>query len=111
MRKNRQCSCCGTQYTYCPDCGGADRLKPTWYADFCCEDCKELWLTATKFNMNLMTKQEAAEIISHLSLKDKTAYVACVQKDLENIFAKEDKNKAAKKAEAHEVVNKTEEIK
>lgn len=109
MRKNRQCSCCGVQYTYCPDCGGADRLKPTWYADFCSENCKDLWSTATKFNMGMMTKQEAAEIISSLSLKDRETYVPCIQRDLANIFDTESKKPAAKAAKSHEVFDKTEE--
>lgn len=109
MRKNRQCICCGTQYTYCPDCGGVDRMKPTWYAEFCCEECKELWLTATKYNMQLITKEEAAKILSGLTLKDKSEYADCVQRDLANIFAEEPKAKAPKATKSHAVVNKTEE--
>jgi len=117
MKKNRKCICCNTQYTYCPDCGGADRLKESWYSEFCSSECKDLWLTATKFNMQLVTKQEAAKIISDLNLKDKSEYVSCVQRDLKNILAEEPKPKRTKTAakepvvketESHEVVNKTE---
>lgn len=105
-RKNRQCTCCNTQYSYCPDCGGADRLKESWYSEFCCVECKDLWLTAIKYNMQLLTKEEAAKIISNLSLKDKSEYVDCVQRDLENIL--EPKKSKATKSKSHEVVNKTE---
>lgn len=104
MRKNRKCICCETQYTYCPDCGGPDKLKPTWYAEFCSEDCKELWLTATKYNMQLITKDEAAKIISDLTLKDKSEYVDCVQRDLTNILSATPKTKASKAIKSHEVV-------
>ena len=122
MRKNRQCICCSAEYSYCPDCGGHDRFKESWYSTFCSEDCKDLWLTATKFNMGMLEKQDAKDIISALNLKDKSEYVECVQRDLNNIFAadEEPKPKRGKRAEAHildevlnveshEVVNKTEE--
>lgn len=89
MRKNRQCICCSTEYTYCPDCNGSDRLKPSWYSEFCREDCKDLWLTATKFNMGMLEKKDAKDIISSLNLKDKSEYVACVQRDLEVIFSED----------------------
>lgn len=115
MKKNRECICCNTQYSYCPSCGGSDRFKESWYSEFCSVDCKDLWMTATKYNMQMLTKEEAKEIIKTLNLKDKSEYVKCVQKDLENIFYEEVKQEekpqkhAAKAAKAHEVVNKTEE--
>ena len=79
-------------------------MKPAWYAEFCCEDCKELWLTATKYNMQLVTKEEAAKIISGLTLKDKSEYVDCVQRDLTNILSATLKTKASKTTKSHEVV-------
>ena len=117
MQKNRKCICCSTQYSYCPTCDSADKLKPSWHSEFCSEDCKELWNTATKFNMGLIEKSDAKEIISILSLKDKSAYVACIQRDIDKILAEEPKPKRGKRAELklleeiadlHEVVNKTE---
>lgn len=112
MKKNRQCICCSTRYSYCPDCNGSDRLKPSWHSEFCGEDCKELWQIATRFNMGLIKKQDAKEMISILDLKDKSEYVECIQRDIENIFAEEPK-KRGKRAElnlidemsdSHEVV-------
>lgn len=84
-KKNRTCICCGTQYEYCPTCG-ADKLKPKWYSDFCCEECKDLWETAVRFNMNILSKDEAKEVILGLSLKPQIKYVACIQRDLKNIL-------------------------
>lgn len=86
MRKNRKCICCSTEYSYCPDCNGVDKLKPSWHTEFCSEDCKDLWAAATKFNMDMISKEEAQEIIVNLNLKDKSEYVKCVQRDLDNIF-------------------------
>ena len=98
MVKNRKCSTCGKEYSYCPDCSGPDRLKPSYFAEFCCEDCMTIWTTATKYNMNKLTKSEAKEIISKLTLKPTEEYVACVQRDLKVILAEEPKSKRSKKA-------------
>ena len=92
-RRDRQCLCCGTKYSYCPTCS-TDKLKPTWMTEFCSESCKELFETATKYNLKKLTKSEAKEIIEKLELKEKSAYVGCIQKDLENILTEE---KAVKK--------------
>ena len=87
-RRDRQCLCCGTKYSYCPTCS-TDKLKPTWMTEFCSESCKELFETATKYNLKKLTQSEAQEIIEKLELKEKSAYVECIQKDLENILTGE----------------------
>lgn len=96
--KTRKCLSCGKKYDFCPDCRGADRLAPAWKAEFCCEDCKTLWSTATKFNMGKLTKVEAKAIISKLELKPADQYAACIQRDLKNILAEEPKFKRGKRA-------------
>lgn len=100
---NRKCICCGTRYSYCPSCSNADRLAPSWKAEFCSETCKDLWLTATRFNMGKITKQEAQEIIKSLPLKPNTEYVACVQRDLDIILKEEPKPKRTKRTMAQPV--------
>ena len=116
-KRDRSCLCCGTKYQYCPTCSN-DRMKPTWMTEFCEESCKELWTVATKFNMQMLTKEEAKEAISALKLKDKSVYVDCVQRDLENIMAEEKIEKPvveekiedaykSKKKFKHEVVTET----
>ena len=93
MVNRRKCLCCGKQYDFCPSCSRRDALLPAWHATFCCDECKTLWETATKYNLNKVTKDEAMQIISALNLKDKTEYVACIQRDLNNIFKEETKQK------------------
>ena len=131
--KNKQCLCCSNKFSYCPDCSKADALKPSWASTFCSEDCMTIWTTATKYNLNKITKSEAKSIISKLTLKPTEQYVTCVQRDLGVILAPESKPKRAKRVEikpiddaipetiietvkdiilneeSHEVVNKTEE--
>ena len=87
-RRDRKCLCCGEKYSYCPTCS-IDKGKPTWMTEFCSSDCMTLWTAATKFNMNLINKSEAKEIIEKLELKERSEYVECVQRDLEVIMEQE----------------------
>ena len=97
MASNRKCICCGEKYQYCPSCGN-DRLKETWYSAFCSETCKDLWKTLSEYSMELINKSQAIALINTLPLKDKSKYVACVQRDLGKLFEKEVKrNKSVKK--------------
>lgn len=41
MAKNRTCFICGNKYDYCPTCD-RDRLKPSWYALFCNDNCYKI---------------------------------------------------------------------
>lgn len=93
----RKCLTCGTKYSFCPDCSGSDRLAPTWKSEFCCEDCTTIWTTATQYNMNILSKKEAKEIISAIALKPMDNYASCVQRDLKVILAEEPKAKRVKK--------------
>lgn len=86
---NRKCLCCNERYNYCPNCSGADRLAPSWKAEFCSETCKDLWLTCTRYNMQRLTKQEAQDVIKSLPLKPVSEYVQCVQRDLGVILKEE----------------------
>ena len=127
---SRKCTCCNEKYDYCPSCGN-DRLKPSYFSVFCSESCKDLWTTLSKVSMGMLTKPEAVEIINSLSLKDKSEYVDCVQRDMEKVLKKEIKSKKtqglvipkavveksiedvsteeSQPSESHEVVNKIEE--
>lgn len=100
---NRKCICCSTRYSYCPSCSRADALLPSWHAEFCSEECMTLWTTATKYNMNRITKTEAKDIISNLKLKPTSEYATCVQRDLEKILQEEKKSKRGKRIEVNPV--------
>lgn len=97
--QNRKCYACQQSYSYCPNCSGSDKLAPSWKAQFCSESCVQLWTTLTKYNMNLMNKPEAKEIISGLDLKPLDVYVACVQRDYEKVMTEDKKPKRGKRAE------------
>lgn len=100
---NRKCTCCNERYSYCPSCSGADRLAPSWKAEFCSETCKDLWLTCTRFNMQRLTKQEAQDVIKSLPLKSITEYAQCVQRDLGVILKEDSKLKRGKRIVAQPI--------
>lgn len=117
MAKSRKCYLCGEKYQYCNTCS-QDKNKPAWMAEFHDENCKTIFDICTRFNMKLLTKDEAKEALSKCDFSNKSNFKDYAQKDIDNIFV-EDKKPAVEKAvkapvapkaaKAHEVVNKTEE--
>lgn len=93
-KHNRVCMACGEKYSYCPSCSRTDALKEPWHATFCCEDCRTIWKTLTKFSMGLLSKIDAKEILSKIELKPIETYAECVQRDLAKVMA-EDKSMVA----------------
>ena len=98
-KSNRTCIACQTKYNYCPSCSRADALKPAWYSEFCSESCKDLWLTLTKYNMSMLSKEEARAIILNLDLNSIDTYVDCVKRDYNKVMAEEKKLKRNKRIE------------
>jgi tRNA G26 N,N-dimethylase Trm1 len=118
-RRDRECYLCGKEYQYCPTCS-QDKMKPTWMAEFHDENCKNIFDFCTRFNMELMTKEEAKEALEKCDLSNKENFKSYVKEDIANIFYEEVKKEnkpvqegfkkfSAKQQKAHEVVNKTEE--
>lgn len=58
-----------------------------------------IWTTCTKFNMGRLTKSEAKEIISALTLKPISEYAPCVQRDLGIILKEDPKPRRSRRAE------------
>lgn len=80
---NRECKVCGVQYSYCPTCS-SDAKKPKWMKMFDCEDCKKIFDVATRFNTNVITKEEAQTQLAGVNT-NKT-FSEQIKKDLFNIF-------------------------
>ena len=89
-RKTRECKVCGQKYKYCPTCS-QDKNKPSWMALLHEENCMKIWDICTRFNMELMSKEEAKEAILKCDLSKKETFVDFVQKDIENILFEEPK--------------------
>lgn len=101
--RNKTCYLCGSRYKYCSTCS-QDRMKPSWMGEFHSEDCKDIFDICTRFNMDMLTKEQAQKELAKCDLSNKKNFKSYVQKDLEVIF-EEDKaveQNTAKKQ--HEVV-------
>ena len=96
---NKTCLACRIKYNYCPSCSVADRIAPSWKSEFCSESCKDLWMALTRYNMSMLSKEEAKSIILELDLKPIDAYVDCVKRDYNIIMAEEKKPKRNKRIE------------
>lgn len=124
-RRTRECYLCSSKYEFCPTCS-QDKNKPAWMAEFHSESCKSIFDICTRFNMKLLTKEEAKAALEKCDLSNKESFKDYVQRDLVNIFAEDEEPKKRSKKpetkiidklvdikpiieESHEVVNKTEE--
>ena len=87
-RRSRKCYLCGTNYNYCPTCS-TDLTKPTWMSEFHSEDCMKIFDTCTRFNMEMMSKSEAQEVLNSCDLSNRSNFKSYVQHDLEVIFAED----------------------
>lgn len=97
-RRTRECYLCGEKYSYCPTCS-QDKNKPSWMAEFHSENCKNIFDIATRFNLQLLTKEEAKSAMEQCDLSNKENFKSYVKQDLENIFKEEPKPKRGKRSE------------
>lgn len=102
-RRKRECYLCGETYQYCPTCS-QDRLKPVWMAEFHSESCKDIFDICTRYNMGLISKEQAKDALKACDLTNKENFKSYVQHDLEVIFEDETKKKSKKAEPTHEVV-------
>ena len=105
-KKNKVCLTCNTQYSYCPNC---NRKEPAWMGEFHAEDCKNIFDICTRFNMQMLTKEEAQRELAACDLSNKTNFKSFIQRDLENIYKEEPVFKRGKRADeaVHEVVKES----
>lgn len=108
--KNKKCLACGTRYSYCASCSRSDRLGPSWKANFCSEDCMNLWKTLSRYNVGTLSKEEAQNVIRGLTIKPIEAYVDCVQRDYTKVMKNDKKTKKNKKVVETVETNPTESI-
>lgn len=65
----RKCMTCGNTYSYCGSCY-KDRLKPSWYSNFCSNECHELDRIISSNTFNLLTDIEAKHELEKLNLSE-----------------------------------------
>lgn len=85
--KGRKCICCGKTYEYCGKCQ-KDKHKPTYFALYCSENCHDIFHTATDYNFNLLTKEEAQKKLAACDLSNLESFNEIVKADVKKIIAK-----------------------
>ena len=98
-RRQRTCLLCGEKYSYCPTCT-PDKYKPTWMNEFHSENCKKIFDICTRYNMQLLSKEEAQAALEKCDLSKKETFKDYVQCDLANIFAKDEEKQPEHGAKA-----------
>lgn len=88
-RRNRECYLCGQAYQYCPTCS-QDKMKPVWMSEFHSENCKNIFDICTRFNMQLLAKDEAKSAIEKCDLSNKLNFRPSVQNTLLNLLKVDD---------------------
>lgn len=83
---NRICYLCGDKYEYCPDCAN-HKNAPYYMQTFCSESCKTVFDTCTKFNMQKLTKEEAAATLAQCDLSRLESFKECAKRDIAVITA------------------------
>ena len=107
MKKARECYTCGTKYTYCSNC---NRKDPAWMSEFHAENCKNIFDICTRYNMQMVNKEEAREALNVCDLSNKENFKSYVKRDLENIYKEEPVLKRGKRVEMPVVNHDTYEV-
>lgn len=96
MEKNRTCHLCGKKYAYCPSCN-KDKMKPSWYALFCGEQCKEINDVLVKYGNKSLTPLKAAKALAELGANVMNIADADIKQNIDTVFAASKKEDHAEK--------------
>ena len=83
-KANRICKTCQTEYYFCPNCNNvtaADKYKNI----FCSKNCRDIFQTVARYNMNHITKDEARADLSKLDLSNLSNFSEQIKADVNTI--------------------------
>lgn len=83
--RNRTCYLCGRDYQYCPSCT-EDRYRPAFMSAYCSQDCADIFDICTRYNMGVVTKEDAKEALLTKDLSRRENFKDCVKNDLNHIL-------------------------
>lgn len=67
MAKDKECLVCGKKYKYCPHCN-KNGVVDTWKNTYCSKECRTIFNTCSNYVGNIITKEEAYNIMSGLNI-------------------------------------------
>lgn len=92
-KNNKKCIICGTMYSYCPSCN-RDADKPTWYAIFHGESCKDIYDICTSYRDNVIDKKTAYERIIKCDISNLKNFNETTKAQIEEILDYAENTKA-----------------
>lgn len=105
-KTNKICFLCGTKYHYCPTCN-SDINKPSWYAMWCSEQCKDLDRILAAHTTKQISTEEAKDKIKDLKLKNIKFNDENVERHYNEIMSYKDKIEENVKVENNSKVTTT----
>lgn len=94
--RNKECYLCGKHYKYCSTCF-QDRYKPLFMDVFCSQSCNDIFDICTRYNMGVLTKEDARKELKKCDLADRDNFKDGVNKTLDKIFTDEKKVRGTRK--------------
>lgn len=80
---NRTCVICGNKYSYCFTC--STHNMPTWKAEFCDENCREIYHICVEYDSNKITKEEALRRLNKCDISAFDKYTDSTKKIIRKI--------------------------
>lgn len=105
--KDRKCSVCGQEYSYCPRCQ-EDENKPYWYFCFCSENCKNIYDITSSFEDGRINGVVAKEELKKLDLSKSKCFGESYKNSIKKInsFKTTAKTKKETTKESEEIFGK-----
>ena len=85
IKNNRTCLVDGKKYSYCPSCS-QDKNKPAYMATFCSENCMKLFMAASDYAANEISKEDAKKIVDKADLSNRKNFKASINKFIAEIL-------------------------
>lgn len=88
MAKERECLCCSTKYTFCPNCRNAKDF-PAWKTEFDEESCREVFNAVSGYNMGIIPAKDVIGVLKKYNITDVSKYKKSIRNKLNEILEEE----------------------
>lgn len=96
MKHARNCTICGTEYAYCPDCQEFSD-KPRWMFLFHDENCKKIWDVLNDYKAKIKNANQAKFALQRLDLSKRDSFDPAIKALIDKICAEADPEKKDEK--------------
>lgn len=91
---NCKCIVCGKEYYFCLSCNKRSvHPKPSWYVNYCSENCKNISTILTDYGFGNIEKADAEKALNECDLSGINSFAENIKEDIEKL---QKKDKSAK---------------